>query len=170
MHNAQAIIQQLQDYCDRNQATLFFCPGEAIKGGPESGLMKFTPAALADFVGLVAANDNQPAKGLTLHAPGYESLAQVLARAFDQASNGKGHERHGNALPFHKQPMQSICGQVGAGFVLGQAIKKVQESQGLPAGRDTAELLGAINYIAGAVIFVESQRHAANDGADCIGI
>jgi hypothetical protein len=90
--------------------------------------------------------------------PGYESLAGVLQRALDQAQTGKGAERHANSLPFHKQPMQTIAGQVGVGFLTGQAIKKTQEGQTLPAGRDVAELLGAINYLAGAVIFLEGQR------------
>lgn len=94
--------------------------------------------------------------------PGYESLAGVLQRALDQAQDGKGAERHANSLPFDKQPMQTIAGQVGVGFLTGQAIKKTQEGQTLPAGRDVAELLGAINYLAGAVIFIESQRQPVN--------
>lgn len=99
---------------------------------------------------------------------GYESLAGVLQRALDQAQSGKGAERHANALPFHKQPMQTIAGQVGVGFLTGQAIKKTQEGQTLPAGRDIAELLGAINYLAGAVIFLEWQRvpESANDNRE----
>lgn len=88
--------------------------------------------------------------------PGYESLADVLQRALDQAQSGKGAERHANSLPFDKQPMQTIAAQVGVGFLTGQAIKKTQEGQTLPAGRDVAELLGAINYLAGAVIFLEA--------------
>lgn len=89
---------------------------------------------------------------------GYETLADVLQRAMDQAQNGKGAERHANSLPFDKQPMQTVAGQVGVGFLLGQAIKKTQESQALPEGRDVAELLGAINYLAGAVLFLERSR------------
>ena len=95
--------------------------------------------------------------------PGYESLAGVLQRALDQAQTGKGAERHANSLPFDKQPMQTIAAQVGVGFLTGQAIKKTQEGQTLPAGRDVAELLGAINYLAGAVIFLESQPVPAAD-------
>ena len=97
--------------------------------------------------------------------PGYESLAGIFQRALDQAQDGKGAERHANSLPFDKQPMQTIAAQVGVGFLTGQAIKKTQEGQTLPAGRDVAELLGAINYLAGAVIFLESQRApvASND-------
>lgn len=92
---------------------------------------------------------------------GYESLVGVLQRALDQAQDGKGAERHADSKPFHEQPMQTIAAQVGIGFLTGQAIKKTQESHGLPAGRDVAELLGAINYLAGAVIFLESQRPTA---------
>jgi hypothetical protein len=97
---------------------------------------------------------------ITLEAPGYDSLADVLRRAFEQASGGKGKERHATDLPFDQQPMQTLASLYGPGFLLGQAAKKSQESQRLPAGRDVAELLGAINYLAGAVIFLESKRHA----------
>lgn len=99
--------------------------------------------------------------------PGYESLAGVLQRALDQAQTGKGAERHANELPFIKQPMQTIAGQVGVAFLTGQAIKKTQESQCLPEGRDVAELLGAINYLAGAILFTELSRPpvAANDNS-----
>lgn len=97
--------------------------------------------------------------------PGYESLAGILQRALDQAQDGKGAERHANNLPFEQQPMQTIARAHGVGFLTGQASKKAEESHGLPAGRDVAELLGAINYLAGAIIFLESQRvpSVAND-------
>ena len=91
--------------------------------------------------------------------PGYESLAAVLHRALDQAQCGKGAERHATGLPFDQQPMQSISKLVGsADGLVYQAIKKAQESQRLPEGRDIAELLGAINYLAGAIIYKEAQR------------
>jgi hypothetical protein len=103
---------------------------------------------------------------ITLDAPGYDSLAVVLKRAFDQASAGKGRERHANALPFHEQPMQQIAKRRGVGFLLGQADKKSEEAMGLPPGRDVAELLGAIVYLAGAVIFLERQRAASGPVQD----
>ena len=61
--------------------------------------------------------------------------------------------------------MQQLILLYGAGFALGQAAKKAQESMRLPAGRDVAELLGAINYLAGAVIALERERQpvAGND-------
>ena len=106
--------------------------------------------------------------------PGYESLASVLERAYNQAARGKGKERHAKDQPFHEQVMQVGAQHFGTGALLFQAFKKSEESQRLPHERAVAELLGAINYLAGAVI-AEERRHAdrtqaANDatarGAD----
>jgi hypothetical protein len=154
-------LKQLQECCAKRNESFEIRPDGLVTLKGQFADLTMSPDAMYAHLGL-AANDNQP-QGVALNEPGYESLAQVLRRAFDQASNGKGHDRHANQLPFHKQPMQVIAGQVGPGFLTGQAIKKIQESQRLPEGRDTHELLGAINYLAGVVIFLESQRHAAND-------
>lgn len=96
---------------------------------------------------------------------GYEALAAILQRAMDQASKGKGAARHAtNGAPFDQQPMQRLCESYGVGFALGQAAKKTEESQILPPGADVAELLGAINYLAGAILFIERSRaQAANE-------
>jgi len=91
-------------------------------------------------------------------ADNYASLSNVLRRAYDQASSGKGQERHGQDLPFAKQPMQLIQDLCGEGFALGQAMKKMQESQRLPHDAAIRELFGAINYIAGAIIHKEKQQ------------
>lgn len=90
---------------------------------------------------------------------GYEKLDDVLARAFNQASQGKGKERHANDLPFHEQPMQQVNAMVGVGFSHGQAIKKIIESQNMAPEQAVHELLGAICYLAGSIITLES----AND-------
>lgn len=87
-----------------------------------------------------------------LDAAGYESLADVLARAFDQAAHGKGKERHANGEPFTDQVMQDGAKRFGTGALLFQAFKKSEESQRLPLDRGVNELLGAIVYLAGAVI------------------
>lgn len=87
--------------------------------------------------------------------PGYESLASVLFRALDQAQDGKGRERHADGLPYEHQPILQIERMIGGGFCCGQAIKKIIESNRLPADRARAELLGAINYIAGRIIALE---------------
>lgn len=89
---------------------------------------------------------------------GYEKLADVLNRALLQASQGKGKERHASGdMPFEEQPMATINRQLGSvhGFIF-QSHKKSLEAMRLPAGRDVAELLGAVNYLCGAVIALES--------------
>lgn len=91
---------------------------------------------------------------------GYEKLDDVLARAFKQASEGKGKERHANDLPFHEQPMQQVNRMVGVGFSHGQAIKKIVESQNMEPEKAVHELLGAICYIAGGIITIESRSEA----------
>ncbi|SOZ37710.1 hypothetical protein [Cupriavidus neocaledonicus] len=95
---------------------------------------------------------------VALRAVGYESLAAVLKEALFQAAHGKGAERHAQGAPFDEQPMQQLVDLYGMGFALGQAAKKMQESQRLPHDRARAELLGAINYIAGAVIAMDRQK------------
>lgn len=95
----------------------------------------------------------------TFDVPGYEKLRNVLERAYDQAAVTKGAERHANDRPFHEQPMQTIADRRGIGFILGQVDKKTEEGQGMiDRGENEAavrELLGAIVYLAGAVIFLE---------------
>lgn len=92
---------------------------------------------------------------------GYDRLAQVLFKALDQAANGKGKERHSSGEPFEDQPICVIARWVGVGGPLQQVVKKIQESVRLleikgPSYAIT-ELLGAINYIAAAVIILEEK-------------
>jgi hypothetical protein len=93
----------------------------------------------------------------TVHK-GYESLAAVLDAALHQAAEGKGKERHAQDLPFDQQPMQNISTLLDSpDGMLYQAMKKIQESTRLPHDRAIAELLGAIVYTAGAVVYVENK-------------
>jgi hypothetical protein len=87
----------------------------------------------------------------------YGCLEDVLQRAYDQAATGKGAERHADGKPFDQQPMQQLIKLFGVGFALGQAAKKAQESQRMDKDAAVRELLGAINYLAGAVIALESR-------------
>ena len=106
-----------------------------------------------------------------MNIPGYETLAAVLQAAYDQAATGKGKERHANDLPFHEQPMQQIARRRGIGFVLGQADKKSEEAQGMLERGDVVafrrEILGAINYLAGAIVFAESERSDRIEVTSC---
>ena len=93
-----------------------------------------------------------------MNTPGYESLSLVLPRAYNQAAQGKGAERHACNRPFTEQPMQSISELLGSETgLLYQAMKKIQESQRLDQDAAIRELLGAINYLAGAIIFKEGK-------------
>lgn len=103
----------------------------------------------------MSTNQNNQMLGAVMNEPGYEKLSDVLRRAYDQAAIGKGKERHANGEPFHEQVMQTGAHRFGTGALLFQAFKKSEESQRLPHDRAIAELLGAIVYLAGAVIALE---------------
>jgi hypothetical protein len=84
---------------------------------------------------------------------GYESLHEVLVDALNQAQDGKGKERHAkDNEPFERQKICEITRRVGLGGPLFQVCKKTIEAQKLGGERGVAELLGAINYLAAAVI------------------
>ncbi len=92
----------------------------------------------------------------------YRLLHDALMAAFGQASEGKGRERHANGLPFERQPILEITRMVGAGFPLGQVMKKAQEAQGMAKRGEFShargECLGIINYAAAAVIWLSEQE------------
>jgi hypothetical protein len=93
----------------------------------------------------------------------YSSLKRVLDMAYDQASSGKGKERHANNDTFESQPICQIPRYQGSiDFVTGQAIKKCLEVTKLPTvDAKVRELLGAINYIAAGIIVLQE---GSNDG------
>lgn len=97
----------------------------------------------------------------------YKKLEDVLNRALEQASLGKGKARHATeGEPFEKQKICEIARRLSAEhwqFPLYQAVKKIYEAPRLsltpiPKGVQT-ELLGAIVYIAAAIILYEEGEH-----------
>jgi hypothetical protein len=94
--------------------------------------------------------------------PGYDSLAHVLDDALEQAQRGKGAIRHASPREsFCDQPIVRICEWLGDGghsFALGQAVKKTLESARLSDDQARAELLGAINYLAAAVLLIDGRK------------
>ena len=104
---------------------------------------------------------------MTRAPAGYEDLAEVLTAALMQAAAGKGSERHGNGCAFADQPMAEITRAHGLGFPLGQCEKKGREAAGMVARGEfdaaRRELLGAINYLAGAVLALNGYS-AAQEG------
>jgi len=90
-----------------------------------------------------------------LNDPAYEALTNVLLGALRQAALGKGRARHANNLPFDRQPMQTESDAIGtdAGLIF-QARKKIREGAAFnDFNHFEAEMFGAINYVAGAVIW-----------------
>jgi hypothetical protein len=91
--------------------------------------------------------------------PKYDSLYKVLLMAYNQASNGKGKERHANDEDFKEQKIVTLNKQIGSNHgAIFQACKKAQESARLPDDRAIAELIGAINYLAAAVIILQEEK------------
>ena len=86
----------------------------------------------------------------------YTSLRRGLDLAFQQAASGKGQERHAKAgEPFERQKICEIARRVGLAFPIGQAVKKSEESLRVGGEWGIRENLGAINYLAAAVIVME---------------
>lgn len=98
----------------------------------------------------------------SLHFAGhpYRRLAKVFLAAYHQAAHGKGKARHAkarhaNGRPFEEQPMLAAAELMqSADGLLFQAIKKINESRGLPTEPAIHELYGAINYVAGAILYL----------------
>lgn len=90
---------------------------------------------------------------------GYEFLRAEFAAAAEQASGGKGKERHANDLPFEDQPILAITRLLEGhpcGALAFQVIKKTIEAGRLVKlrGNDAAvaEIYGAMNYAAAMAI------------------
>lgn len=84
---------------------------------------------------------------------GYAYLESVLDAALHQAAAGKGKERHACDRPFDQQPMQLISDLLQSTDGMAyQAIKKIQEAARMDYEPAIRELLGSINYTAGAII------------------
>ena len=99
---------------------------------------------------------------LEFSEPNYATLARILKMAYDQASAGKGKERHANGRKFDDQPIMTIAKDHGLGYQTGQAEKKLKEAHTLLKlkGKEAAirELLGVINYTAAAIAFIENME------------
>lgn len=100
-------------------------------------------------------------------AKGYESLAAALDAALEQAQSGKGRERHaGDGEAFEDQQIVQLGEWMDSeAFAIGQACKKAIESLRLPPDRARAERLGAINYLAAAVIQSERRERRRRGAA-----
>lgn len=96
-----------------------------------------------------------------MYAEGYELLANILTDAFEQASTGKGKERHGRGLPWHEQAIITLGRQYGPNGTGFQAAKKIGEAMGMIERGDfeaaEREILGTIVYAAATVALVREK-------------
>lgn len=89
----------------------------------------------------------------------YSDLRRILNDSFDWSAKKKGAQRHGQGgLPWDQQRHVTIGNAVGRGFALGQALKKIMESEGMDAQAAINELHGAITYLASAVYMIEQEE------------
>lgn len=106
-----------------------------------------------------------------MNNPAYESLAAVLKDAYDQASRGKGADRHAESDDhrFEDQPILTLQRLYGRGFAFGQVGKKMEETQRMDYSSARAELLGGIVYLAAAIIDLDrsEQLDQSGLGATC---
>jgi hypothetical protein len=95
----------------------------------------------------------------------------ILTEAFNQVFAGKGQERHGHGLKLECQPWKTITDNVGTGFVLGQAMKKLMELKTFIPKNETKEdvakayaawkreALGAIVYTVMAIMYRDNELY-----------
>lgn len=93
---------------------------------------------------------------------GYESLAEMMQRALDQAQYGKGKERHANDRPFTKQSLMNHTRAVGTGYPCGQVMKKAEELHGMVQRGDydnaIEECKGAAVYLLATAMYIEELK------------
>jgi len=94
----------------------------------------------------------------------YASLNKVLRAALTQAAHGKGADRHVVGVePFESQLGVWIQSR-GFDYARGQAVKKADESLRMEPDAAVRELLGAINYLAMAIIVLEGGDDGETEG------
>lgn len=105
-------------------------------------------------------------KSLEYDVPkGYESLTKELLSALDQASKGKGKERHATDEPFNEQQIIVINRWLKGSPVAGpifQAVKKAIESSRMEPHAAMRELDGAIVYLCAAKILLRENAGVFN--------
>jgi hypothetical protein len=83
---------------------------------------------------------------------------KILEEACGQVFKGKGEERHGHGKNLEDQPWKLITDNVGTGFVIGQAMKKLMELKTFSSSA-IDEILDEKDYLAwrrealGAIVY-----------------
>lgn len=95
-----------------------------------------------------------------------ENFKDVLVEVYEEIAGpeGKGFQRHGKGISLENQPWVKITENVGDGFLLGQALKKIFELKGkdpeiTPESYKAwrKEILGAIVYLTFAILWKDKK-------------
>lgn len=96
--------------------------------------------------------------GGTISSP--HPIEEVFKTCVQQLASGKGQQRHGhNNKSFFDQQWVEVTRRHGLGFLTGQAVKKANEAAlnlenlDKEAGWWEREMIGAINYMAMAILY-----------------
>lgn len=87
-------------------------------------------------------------------------FGKVLDLVDSQVFEGKGFQRHGNGTDLRDQIWYTISENVGEGFCLGQAMKKIHElstKKGSLHAWNT-EILGAMSYLVFAYLWFNNKH------------
>ena len=152
--SGQQLAQEMQGLIAMLERSLAAKPEPDEGGAPSYDTVEEMLGLATDTKGVVPERD----EGVL----GYDALQHVLEAAYRQASEGKGADRHANGRSFADQPILRISEMLGAGFPIGQAMKKSQEACSMSRRGEHEkaqhELLGAIVYLAAAHILLEGYR------------
>ena len=86
----------------------------------------------------------------------YKELEEIFYKAYEQSAKGKGKERHATeGVPWVEQPIIKNTFKTGVGGPIFQVLKKAEEGLRLPPNMAIEEYLGAINYLAAAIYYLE---------------
>ena len=89
---------------------------------------------------------------------GYESLAEVLVEALEQAQHLKGFACHANNLPFLEQEIIKEGRTLGLMGHVFQIRKKVREAANCPdPARAIEDILGAMVYSAAMILLIREK-------------
>jgi hypothetical protein len=103
----------------------------------------------------------------------YNALARILGDAMNQASSGKGKERHADGERFENQKICVINRWLHGSPIAGplfQAVKKAVESSRMTYDAAIRELYGSINYIAAGILLLEELKASEKQEKDPLQI
>jgi hypothetical protein len=93
----------------------------------------------------------------TIDEQGFKATLEDVAK---QVFDGKGSKRHGNGKSLKDQIWYTISENVGEGFCLGQAMKKIHELSTKRENIDAwnTEILGAMSYLVFAYLWFNNHQ------------